>query len=101
MYKNVIHLNINTFYLIFVNKMNKARYEILISEIIDNIDSEMLNSAMSNERKDKRTDMVLMIIRDAINSSSLGIYNGVIYHFGGKIYEPIEGDDFGNMIYDV
>lgn len=101
MYKNVIHLNVNTFSLIFVNKMNKARYEILISEIIDNIDSEMLNSAMSNERKDKRTDMVLMIIRDAINSSSLGIYNGVIYHFGGKIYEPIEGDDFGNMIYDV
>ena len=81
--------------------MDKARYEILISEIISKIDSELLKEAMSNERKDKRTDSVLMIIRDAINNSSLGIYNGGIYHFSGKIYEPVEGDDFGNMIYDV
>ena len=81
--------------------MNKTRYEILINEIIENIDPELLKEAMANERKDKRTDSVLMIIRDAVNNSSLGIYNGCIYHFSGKIYEPVEGDDFGNMIYDV
>lgn len=81
--------------------MERERYNILLDEIVNGINKESLDEALSNDRKDKRTDNVLMLIRDSIDNSSLGVYNGMIYHFSGKIYEVVEADDFGNMVYDV
>lgn len=81
--------------------MEKGRYDSLVGHISGLIDSEALSDALSAERKDRRTDMVLALVRDALYRSEIGIYNGVMYHFSGRIYEPIEADDFGNLIYDV
>jgi len=81
--------------------MERGRYNRLIEEIEGCIDEEKLREALVVERKDRRMDMELMLLRDAVDRSSLGVYNGCIYHFGGKIYEIVEPDDFGNMIYDV
>lgn len=81
--------------------MEKRRYDRLVEDIAGLMDGERLGEALSVERKDRRTDMVVMVLRDALYRSDIGMYNGVMYHFSGRIYEPIDSDDFGNLVYDV
>lgn len=73
----------------------------VISELLSLIDRDALERAVTEERRDRRIDSVLSLIRDAIAESSLGVYSGKTYYFGGRIYEEIGYDEFGDMVYEL
>lgn len=81
--------------------MESRKYRILVEEIADGVDKELLKEALSTERKDRRVDMELRMLRDSVGRSSLGVYRGEMFHFGGRKYDPVGVDDFGNVLYDV
>lgn len=41
------------------------------------------------------------ILRSAIKVSSIGLYNGCLYFFGGRVYEPISWDEWKNVLTDL
>lgn len=81
--------------------MEKAKYDRLVKEIVNGVDRNVLKEVMATDRKDRRVDMELMMIRDSVWRSSLGVYKGEMYHFGGRKYDFVGVDDFGNVLYDV
>lgn len=81
--------------------MERERYQRLVSEVVRGVDRKRLGTAMSIEKPVERMDAVTRLLRGSLLSSSVGMYNSQMYHYGGKIYEVIEYDDFGNLVYDV
>lgn len=41
------------------------------------------------------------IFRSAIKQSSVGFYNGTLYFFAGRVYEPISWDEWKNVLTDL
>lgn len=82
--------------------MDKAKYSKLLTEVFRHItESNMLEDALSYRRSAERIDAVQDLIRKAIVKSSISYYNDQPYYFNGRIYEPIDWDDFGRMIDDL
>lgn len=48
-----------------------------------------------------KVDAVADILRDALSRYSMGMFNGVPYFYGGKIYERMKWSDLDNIVYDV
>lgn len=61
-------------------------------------DIEELNQMRSPA--DRRGRVKRMLCR-AIDKSSIGEFNGSIYFFGGKVYEPIGKAAFNKVLYDI
>ena len=72
-----------------------------VAELCGLLDKDKLSEALSSERVNVRIDAVTMLLRDALTESSMGMYGGVLYYFGGKVYLPLSSDEFSNVIYDV
>jgi P4 family phage/plasmid primase-like protien len=62
---------------------------------------DALDNALTLKRPSERVDAVLDIMRETFKKSTIGYFNGAPYFFGGRIYEPMTWDDFGNLIYDL
>lgn len=65
------------------------------------IDGEGLEAMRRSGRPSERMDIICSLMRDAVDKSSIGVYNGLMYYFNGCIYEPLDGDLFGDLIYSV
>ena len=83
------------------NGINSARVESICVELVSLCSKEDIEGLHSLERKDVRGDMLTTMLRDAVGRSSLGMYNGCVYCFTGRIYEPLSNDEFGEMVYAV
>ncbi len=81
--------------------MNKDKYRLLVGEVRSLMDDSALEVALSNKKSSVRIDGVLDLLREAVRRSSVCKFNGNPYFFGGRIYEEMSWDDFGNMVYDV
>lgn len=52
-------------------------------------------------RQSERLGTVEYVLRDAIKKSSLGLFGGRLYYFGGRIYEPLSNDVFESSMMDL
>lgn len=73
----------------------------LIDECKSQISKKRLESAFKETESNRRIDAVTSLLRDAIPRTSLGMYNGRIYFYTGKIYEEITEPQFGDFVYDL
>lgn len=71
----------------------------ICDELYNLCDRTMFSDMGDVERKDRRVDMLTVMLRDAVGRSSLGMYNGSIHCFTGRIYEPLTFDEFGELVY--
>ena len=81
--------------------MNKVKYRNLLSEIYRLVDKEKVGEALDLKKSSARIGVVQDTVRDAINKSSLCVFNGQPYYFAGEIYESMGDNDLGNLIYDL
>lgn len=80
---------------------NEQRYKVMVSELVSGLDSVRIESGLQSTRREERVDIVLSELRSSFRSSSFGVYNGVIYFFGGRIYESVGYDEFADLVYEV
>ena len=73
----------------------------LIDECKSQIAKKRLDSALKETESNRRIDAVTSLLRDAIPKTSLGMYNGRIYFYTGKIYEELTEPQFGDFVYDL
>lgn len=73
----------------------------LIDELVQLIPESSLEDAKKYTKSQERVDAVQGLLRQAIKDSSLGILNGQIYYYGGVVYEVMEYEAFGDLIYEV
>lgn len=66
--------------------MERERYQRLVSEVVRGVDRKRLGTAMSIEKPVERMDAVTRLLRGSLLSSSVGMYNSQMYHYGGKRY---------------
>lgn len=81
--------------------MDGEKYERLVGEIAGEMDSDRVAKTLKERRWSVRLDMIQDILREALSRSSVSMYNGRVYYFGGRIYEPVEKGVFENLIYDL
>lgn len=81
--------------------MDRIKYRKLLAEVFGLMEERDLGSALSLSKSAARVDAVQDLIRNAVMSSSIGIFNGLPHYFSGKIYEAMLPDDFGSLIYDL
>lgn len=81
--------------------MESAKYKKLVSEIRSLMPTERIGAILEMRLPSERIDALMDLLRKAVLRSTLHYYNGSPYFFTGRIYEPMEWDDFGNMVYDV
>lgn len=73
----------------------------LIDECKSQIAKKRLDSALNETESNRRIDAVTSLLRDAIPKTSLGMYNGRIFFYTGKIYEELTEPQFGDFVYDL
>lgn len=81
--------------------MDSGKYKKLLNEVFGLMRGEKLDIALKEPKTSSRVDAVQDLMRAAIISSSISKFNGAPYFFGGRIYEEMAWDDFGNLIYDL
>ena len=81
--------------------MDKGKYKKLLNEVFGLMKGEKLDAALQEPKSAARVDAVQDLMRSAIIRSSISKFNGNPYYFGGRIYEEMSWDDFGNLIYDL
>lgn len=81
--------------------MERSKYKKLVTELFSLMSGEKLSAALDEKKSAGRVDAVQDLIREAVKKSSIGKFNGNPYFFGGRIYEEMTWDDFGNLIYDL
>lgn len=81
--------------------LSKENYKRLVAQAFREVDRKLLIDAYNISARTQRMDAVLDLIRSAIGRTTLSQYNGTIYWFNGKYYEPVDKDDFGNFVYDL
>lgn len=81
--------------------MDSGKYKKLLNEVFGLMRGEKLDLALKEPKTSARVDAVQDLMRQAIISSSISKFNGTPYFFGGRIYEEMAWDDFGNLVYDL
>lgn len=79
----------------------KDRLQPLMREIRSYIGEEAVRRALSGERADERIGSIMDLLREGVDKSSLGVYNGMFHYFGGRIYEPMSDVEFEDVIFDL
>lgn len=62
---------------------------------------QAVRDLLSLKRREDRRGRMKRLLGRAIRESSLGVFGGKMYYFGGKVYEPIERSVFQNVMYDI
>lgn len=81
--------------------MERLKYKKLLTELFSLMNGEKLTAALEEKKSAARVDAVQDLMREAVKKSSIGKFNGNPYFFGGRIYEEMTWDDFGNLVYDL
>lgn len=85
--------------------MEKEKYGMLLEEFWDIMMSEHqgedIKVAVRIRSPFERLGTVTEILRSAAEKSSLSRFNGGLYCFTGKIYEPVSWRDVKNVVYDL
>lgn len=64
-------------------------------------DSTSLQEVVEIKHQSVRMGTIEDIFRSAIKQSSVGCWNGSLYFFGGRVYEPISWDEWRNVLTDL
>lgn len=62
---------------------------------------DSVRELLSLKRREDRRGRMKRLLSRAIRSSSLGVFCGQMYYFGGKVYELLERSVFNNLLYDL
>lgn len=81
--------------------MERQKFKKLLTEVFAFMKGDALTQAIDQKKSAARVDAVQDLMREAIKKSSIGKFNGTPYFFGGRIYEQMTWDDFGNLIYEL
>lgn len=73
----------------------------VMQELISLSDKEKVEQGLSYQRMVDRIGVIQDVLRDAILTSSLGVYSGKMYYFSGAIYRELTEIHFGHMVYDL
>ena len=88
-------------------EMNERGKKVLINELKKLISKNRIEEVRSVEKSARRVGEVIDVLRDALRSSTLGVYNGAVYWFSGRIYERLDAGmqgrsgEFGDIIYEL
>lgn len=72
----------------------------VLRELMGLTDMDRVKVCLSKSRLSERMDLLQDVLRDAIAESSLSMYCGKMYYFGGCIYHELSYDFFADMIYE-
>lgn len=81
--------------------MESLKYELLLREVYELMQGTELDSILDRMEGLAKVDAVQDLLRRALKSSSIAMFNGVPYCFDGKIYSALSWSDFSNMVYDI
>lgn len=81
--------------------MEREKYEMLYRELVEGVDRAKMLEVIQESRPSVRTDREQLLLRESVVKSTLSMYNGVPYFYSGRIYEPLDWDELGNVMYDV
>lgn len=79
-----------------VKRLTRELWELLTAD--DGVEIKKLKAM---KKKEDRRGKVKRIICRTIDDSSLGFFNGLMYFFGGKVYEPISKSELFKAIYNI
>lgn len=64
-------------------------------------DESSIREVVDIKQQSVRMGTIEDMLRSAIKRSSVGFYNGALYFFGGKVYEPLSWDEWKNTLTDL
>lgn len=70
-------------------------------ELINTDDGETVRNIRALKKKEDRRGRVKRLLCKAIDKSSLGTFNNLIYFFAGKVYEPIGRSELFKCLYNI
>lgn len=82
----------------------KSYTDILRKELWDGLCSdggENIRELLALKKREDRRGRVKRLLGRAIRESSLGVFGGKMYHFGGKTYVPVERQVLHSILYDI
>ena len=80
---------------------------LLINELKRLITDKRIEEVRNIDKGSRRVGSIIDLLRDVLRSSTLGMYNGAAYWFGGRIYERLDsgshgrGGEFGDIMYEL
>ena len=79
-----------------LRKLTKELWDLMLEDGGKSI-AEML----AMKKREDRRGRIKRLLGRAIRSSSMGVFGGKMYYWGGKVYEPIERPAFHSIMYDI
>ena len=81
--------------------MTKEKYDKMLGDAVAAVDRTRFDIAMEVKQRAVRSDLLINILRDAMDKCPMGEYCGCIYWYNGQWYELINQEEFANMVYDI
>lgn len=81
--------------------MDSGKYKKILNEVFALMRGAKLEAALAETKSAVRIDAVQDLMREAIRRSSLSMFNGKAYFFGGTVYEELKWVVFENLIHDL
>lgn len=81
--------------------MERKKYDKAVDDVFSKIEASDISSMASMKDGRTRVGYAQDMLRRAVDASSLCLFNGQPYYFGGRIYEPMEFAELGSVFYDV
>lgn len=69
--------------------------------ILNDDNGKAIEAMLKMKQKDARRGRAKRLVGEAIRKSTLGMFSGMRYFFGGKVYEKIDRRAFYSVIYDI
>jgi putative DNA primase/helicase len=77
------------------------RYGAITDEVCSLMPEEDVSAAVTAKSHLDRVYTMQRLLRQAMKDSSFGYWNGRLYYYGGRLYEEMSNDDFGDFVYAV
>lgn len=79
-----------------VKRLTKELWDLMVSD-----DGKKVGECRALKKREDRRGRVKRLLCKAIDESSLGCFNGLIYYFGGKVYLPCSIRSLKKVLYDI
>lgn len=79
-----------------IKRLTRELWDLIVSD-----GGECVRSLLAIKSREGRRGKTKRLICKAIDGSSLGVFGGRMYYFGGRVYVPIDRSTFHRVLYDI